>query len=125
MLMTERWWRGKTGAGKHERLEQRAHLPRIDEPRGTRGDGFRLRGRGALKQTLAARRQAELEQELSLRHRSMGGQSGGDRLALEIGEIDMGGEVGRAGIGKDIGEAMAAHGLQRVAEAGTPRDRNR
>ena len=30
----------------------------------------------------------------------------------------MGGEVGCAGIGKDIGEAMAAHGLQRVAEAG-------
>jgi len=33
---------------------------------------FRLRGPGALKQTLAPRRQAELEQELSLRHRSMG-----------------------------------------------------
>ena len=48
----------------------------------------------------------------------MGGQSGGDRRALEIGEIDMGGEVGRAGVGKDVGEAMGAHGLQRVAEAG-------
>ena len=101
MLMTERWRRWKPGAGKRERLEQHAHLPRIDEPCGARGDVFRLRGRGALKQTLAARRQAQLEQELSLRHRSMGGQSGGDRRALEIGEIDMGGEVGRAGVGKD------------------------
>ena len=30
----------------------------------------------------------------------------------------MGGEVGCAGIGEGIGEAMAAHGLQRIAEAG-------
>ena len=30
----------------------------------------------------------------------------------------MGGEIGRAWIGKHIGEAMSAHGLQRVAEAG-------
>ena len=48
----------------------------------------------------------------------MGSQSGRAGLSLEIGEIDMGGEVGCSGIGKGIGEAMAAHGLQRVAEAG-------
>src|SRR4029078_9777753 len=71
-----------------------------------------------LKQTLAARCQAELQQELSLRHRAMGSQSGRASLSFEIGEIDMGGGVGCSGIGKGIGEAMAAHALQRVAEAG-------
>ena len=30
----------------------------------------------------------------------------------------MGGEVGCAGVGKGVGEAMGAHGLQRIAEAG-------
>ena len=36
----------------------------------------------------------------------------------EGGEIDMGGEVGLAGIGQHVLVAMLAQGLQRVADAG-------
>src|SRR6476661_6275652 len=118
MLWAERrGWR-TVGAGKRKRLEQYPHLLGVDQSRCARSDRFGLRRGGALKQSIAALTKAELEQELALRHRAVGLQSERARPALEIGEIDMGGEIGASRIGKGRGKAMAAHGLQRVAEAG-------
>ena len=118
MLWAERrGWR-KVGSGKRKRLEQYPHLLGVDQPRCARSDRFGLLRGGALKQSIAALTKAELEQELALRHRAVGLQSERARLPLEIGEIDMGGEIGASRIGKGRGKAMAAHGLQRVAEAG-------
>src|SRR4029079_1574714 len=118
MLWAERrGWR-KVGSGKSKRLEQYPHLLGVDQPRCARSDRFGLLRGGALKQSIAALTKAELEQELAVRHRGVGLQAERARLPLEIGEIDVGGEIGASRIGKGRGKAMAAHGLQRVAEAG-------
>src|SRR5215510_6066256 len=117
MLRAERRWRWKVDAGKQERLEQYSHLLGVDEPRRAGSNRFGLRRGGVPTQSIAALAKAELEQELSLRHWAVGLQPECARLTLEIGEIDMGGEIGASRIGQGCGKAMAAHGLQRVAEA--------
>jgi hypothetical protein len=53
-----------------------------------------LRGRRVLEQPLTAFAKAEPQQELALRHRTISIQSSRARLSLEVGEVDMGGEVG-------------------------------
>ncbi len=53
-----------------------------------------------------------------MRHGTIGIETGGFPGALEFGEIDMCGQVGFAGARERFGVVLAAHGLQRVAEAG-------
>ena len=69
-----------------------------------------------LQQKVAARFEAELKEEFSLRKRSIGFQSRCARAARKIGEVDMGGQVRLARSLERIGKAMTANGLQRIAE---------
>ena len=72
--------------------------------------------RAALGQHGCAHVDAQMLEEMALRHRAMDAQPG---LARDIGqhrEIDMGGEVALAWIGEGIGELVVLHRLQRVAQ---------
>ena len=102
---------------QREHLEQRPHLAWIGKPRRARKDRFPLLGRGIAAETIQARLEPELEQELPLRHGAERGEPGPARRLVQSGEIDMGGEVGLAWCRQRIGEAMTAHGLKRIADA--------
>jgi hypothetical protein len=64
-----------------------------------------------LQQSIAAGFEAELEEELALRHRAERSQTGHSRLSREIGKVDMGGEIGLTRSLERIRELMTTHGL--------------
>jgi hypothetical protein len=64
-----------------------------------------------LQQSIAAGFEAELEEELALRHRAERSQTGHSRLSREIGKVDMGGEICLTRSLERIRELMTTHGL--------------
>ena len=71
-----------------------------------------------MKKAVAPCPKPELEQEFALRHRAIDSEAERTRASLDLGKIDMGGEVGLALHGERVGEAMAVDGLQRVPHSG-------
>ena len=94
----------------------RAHLLRIHKPGGTAENRALLLGARGFKQTISPRLEPKLEEEPALRHRAVSFETETFRDPPELCKIDMRCEVGASGIGKRIGIAMPADGLQRVAE---------
>ena len=101
------------GPGHHP--EQRAHRRCIGQPHPCRLDLRRARGRCA-GQLLGARIDAQLAQEIALPHRAMHPQPRLSRHIADDAEIDMGGQVHLARIGKGVGELVRLDGLERVPQ---------
>ena len=105
----------RSGMRDGEHLEQTAHLPRIDQARHRLRNGrtvFLVRFRG---QQSRAGADAERFQERGLRDGAVDARAGVARRIGDGGEIDMGGEIGRANLRQGIAEAVRLHRLQRVA----------
>ena len=105
--------------GEREHLEQPPHLaiPRSGEAARCGGDGGRGLGRGIAHQPVGTGGKAEAGEEIALLQRPERLQAGLPPQQGKAGEIHMGGEIGLAGIGKGIGEAVGLERLQRVAMA--------
>ena len=89
------------------------------------GDQFSLLGACRFKKAVAPLGEAEPQKELALGHRAIGPKPERFRFMFQGGEVDMGGEVGLAGQVERVRVAMAAHGLQRIAERRLWHGRNR
>ncbi len=81
---------------------------------------MRLLGIGRGDEPRGARLDAEAIEEHALRHGSPSARAGGLGRGGEIGEIDVRGEIGRAGLGQDVVPAVAPHRLQGVAAGAGP-----
>src|SRR6476620_10246246 len=109
--------RGKPAARQCQRFEQDSHLRGVGEPRSSRQDRRPLLRTRRFEQSIAPLAKTKSQQELALRHGTIGLQTERFAGALQRGEIDMGGEIGVALQSERVGVAMAAHGLQRIAGA--------
>ena len=103
---------------QRQRLEQGAHLARIDQARETAlASASRCAGRRRAAQRRQPRLGAERGEKSALRHRAVHRGAGGRAASAKRSEIDMGAEIGAARLGEHAGGPMPAHRRERRARA--------
>src|SRR5579885_2279116 len=109
--------RRQTRRDQRHRLEQGAHLARIDQAAEAAFERVALFRRRRPEQGLEAQLGAERNEEFALHHGAVDDRAGGPRRRGEGGEIDVGAEVGGARRLEHAGRAVPPHRRQAGAEA--------